>query len=320
MLDRPTRILVIRFSSIGDIVLTAPALASLKEAIEGPCELHFLTKATMRSVIEGMGDLVQHIHTIDQTTSEVMEHLRDVGIDYVVDLHNNVRSRSVKRSLKLISFTVDKQNVAKWLLVRGWRKQPIPHVVERYIHSFSGAFGAKTPDAWPPLFTETTCASAPDEPFAVIAIGATHAGKRLNGVIIDQILQQETRKVVLVGGPDDREQGEAIRARHPFVLQLAGTTTLAESAALMREAEHVYAGDTGMMHLAAALGTAVTSFWGCTRPGLGMAPWKPAEGSEVISPDETLGPRPCSKLGNRSCRHTPSCMERTASEFLVKQA
>ena len=125
MLDRPTRILVIRFSSIGDIVLTAPALASLKEAIDGPSELHFLTKASMRSVIEGMGDLVQHIHTIDQTTSEVMEHLRDVGIDYVVDLHNNVRSRSVKRSLKLISFTVDKQNVAKWLLVRGWRQHRV---------------------------------------------------------------------------------------------------------------------------------------------------------------------------------------------------
>ena len=305
MLDRPTRILVIRFSSIGDIVLTAPALASLKEAIEGPCELHFLTKATMRSVIEGMGDLVQHIHTIDQTTSEVMEHLRDVGIDYVVDLHNNVRSRSVKRSLKLISFTVDKQNVAKWLLVRGWRKQPIPHVVERYIHSFSGAFGAKTPDAWPPLFTETTCASAPDEPFAVIAIGATHAGKRLNGVIIDQILQQETRKVVLVGGPDDREQGEAIRAQHPFVLQLAGTTTLAESAALMREAEHVYAGDTGMMHLAAALGTAVTSFWGCTRPGLGMAPWKPpkVQRSSALTKPWVLVPAPNWATGHAVTRH-----------------
>ena len=315
MLDRPTRILVIRFSSIGDIVLTAPALASLKEAIEGPCELHFLTKATMRSVIEGMGDLVQHIHTIDQTTSEVLTQLRNVGFDYVVDLHNNVRSRSVKRSLGLISFTVDKQNAAKWLLVRGWRKQPIHHIVERYIEAFSGAFGAKTPDNWPSLFTESSCAQTPTEPFIVIAIGATHAGKRLNSTIIDQIVERETRQVILVGGSDDQQQGEAIQARHPQVTQLAGKTTLAESSALLRAAEHVCTGDTGMMHLAAALGTPVTSFWGRTRPGLGMAPWQPAEGSRTVSPDEILGPRPCSKLGNRSCRHTPSCMEQTAGVF-----
>ena len=123
MSSRPTRILVIRFSSIGDIVLTAPAIASLRAAIHGPCEVHFLTKSNMRSVAEGLGPLVDHIHTIDSSTAEVTQILKSTGIDYIVDLHSNVRSRSIKKALGCIAFTLKKENLAKWLLVRGWRKE-----------------------------------------------------------------------------------------------------------------------------------------------------------------------------------------------------
>ena len=110
MATRPTRILVIRFSSIGDIVLTAPAVASLRQAIHGPCEIHYVTKTNMAPVVEGFGALVDGVHTIEESTGEVQEALKGLNFDYVVDLHNNVRSRSIKRTLGLISFTVDKQN------------------------------------------------------------------------------------------------------------------------------------------------------------------------------------------------------------------
>ena len=114
------------------------------------------------------------------------------------------------------------------------------------------------------------------------------------------------------------ERAKALEGRK--VISLVGSTTLAESAGVLRGARHVYAGDTGMMHLAAAMGTPVTSFWGCTRPSLGMAPWNPAQGSATIVPDAQLGGRPCSKLGNR-CRHANGCMattEQVYSDGLVK--
>lgn len=308
----PTRILVIRFSSIGDVLLTAPALASLREAIHGPCEVHYLTKSSMRPVVEGMGALVDAIHTIETATAEVLDDLRAVGFDYVIDLHNNVRSRSVKRSLNLISFTVDKQNIAKWLLVRGWRKDPIPHIVDRYIESFAGAFGAVVPDAWPVLFEHAAAPNDLPDTYHALAVGATHNGKQLTASLMLAIAERCPAPLVLIGGPEDVERAESLV--HPNVVSFVGRTSIAESAAILRGAQRVYAGDTGMMHLAAALGVPVTSFWGCTRPSLGMAPWKAVNGSQIASPEAKLGTRPCSKLGNR-CRHTPTCMVTTEQLF-----
>ena len=310
MTARPTRILVIRFSSIGDIVLTAPAVASLRQAIHGPCEIHYLTKANMAPVVEGFGALVDHVHTIEESTAEVQEALKDLNFDYVVDLHNNVRSRSIKRTLGLISFTVDKQNWAKWLLVRGWRRTPVTSIVERYVEAFAGAFGAVVPEAWPALFERASTPAELPATYAVLAIGATHSGKQMTPSLMQTIVNGSDVPVVLIGGSGDVERAKA----------LVGETTLAESAAVLRSARHVYAGDTGMMHLAAAVGTPVTSFWGCTRPSLGMAPWNPARGSAIIVPDAQLGSRPCSKLGNR-CRHANGCMavtEQVYSEGSVK--
>ena len=210
MSERPTRILVIRFSSIGDIVLTAPAVASLRAAVHGPSEIHYLTKAGMEEVVAGFGDLVDRIHTIEQSTAEVQNTLLELSLDYVVDLHNNVRSRAVKRALGLISFTVDKQNWAKWLLVRGWRTQPVSHIRERYIESFAGAFGATIPDAWPPLFAEAEAPSNVPDRYEVLALGATHAGKQLTTALIQSIIAQAAHPVVLIGGKADVERGEAV--------------------------------------------------------------------------------------------------------------
>lgn len=318
MAARPTRILVIRFSSIGDIVLTAPAVSSLRQAIHGPSEIHFLTKANMAPVVEGFGALVDRVHTIEESTAEVQEALKGLNFDYVIDLHNNVRSRSIKRTLGLISFTVDKQNWAKWLLVRGWRRTPVASIVDRYVEAFAGAFGAVVPEAWPALFEEGSAPAGLPTAYAVLAIGAAHPGKQLSSSLMQTIVNRSDVPVVLIGGSGDVERAKALEASQ--VISLVGATTLAESADVLRGAHHVYAGDTGMMHLAAAVGTPVTSFWGCTRPSLGMAPWNPAQGSAIIVPDAQLGDRPCSKLGNR-CRHSEGCMaatEQVYSEGLVK--
>lgn len=316
MSERPTRILVIRFSSIGDIVLTAPAVVSLRAAVHGPIEIHYLTKVGMEEVVQGLGDLVDCIHTIEQSTAEVQNTLLELNFDYVVDLHNNVRSRAVKRALGLISFTVDKQNWAKWLLVRGWRTQLVSHIVERYIESFAGAFGATIPNGWPTLFADAKTPSNVPAHYEVLALGATHAGKQLSKALIQSIIAEAAHPVLLIGGKADVERGEAVST--PKTVSLVGQTSIAESAAIIRNAQRVYAGDTGMMHLAAAMGVPVTSFWGCTRPNLGMGPWQSAAGSLTVVPDEHLGSRPCSKLGNR-CRHTSTCMETTARVYQATQ-
>ena len=308
MSSRPTRILVIRFSSIGDILLTAPAIVSLRAAIHGPCEIHFLTKSKMRGVAEGFGALIDCIHTIDSSTAEVTEELKSLGIDYIIDLHSNVRSRAIKRALGCVAFTLDKQNLSKWFLIRGWLKLPIAHIVERYIDSFQEAFGAAIPSAWPEMFAAATLPAnfeARDGSWEVIAVGAAHVGKQLPIELMRSLIRRATangRRTVLIGGQTDTEIGEALNeGSNNAVVNLVGKTSIAESAALLRGAERTYAGDTGMMHMSAAVGTPVTSIWGCTRPSSGMAPWSPASGSRALLPSGRDSLRPCSKLGNR-CR------------------
>jgi heptosyltransferase-2 len=320
------RFLVLRFSAIGDLILTAPALAALRSACHGPCEIHLLTRAPQRPVAEGFGPLVDRIHTFDRSTVEALPDLRAVGFDYVIDLQSNFRSRRVSRALGLLTFRVDKMNWAKWKLTAGLRTAPIPHIVERYTATCA-PFGAtlppltssldpqpsSLPPSWPPLFPTLPATLPPNpqpqpqpqpqsQPFA-LCLGATHPGKRIPPATLRAVaegLVAAGHGVVLLGGEAERDLGLAV-AQGLEVDNRAGETTLAESAAVLRESRAAVVADTGMMHLAAAVGTRTVAVWGCTRPSLGMAAWRPAPGSVDLLP-EGRSPRPCSKLGNR-CRY-----------------
>jgi len=313
---RKTRVLFIRFSSIGDILLTAPAVVAMRKALDGPFEIHFLTKSSMRPVLAGFRELVDVVHTIDKSTQEVLPSLRAVAFDHIIDLHNNLRSRRVKRSLDGISFTVDKQNLAKWLLVRGWRTKPIPHIVDRYFEAFSSAFGAELPSQWPKLFHGSALpeglawrlddGARQSVPARVaLALGATHDGKKIPAESFRQILQAllpHNITMILLGGANEKSLGHNLATLDDErILNLAGRTTISESAAILRESIVAVAGDTGMMHLAAAVGTPVIALWGCTRPSLGMSVWRPPNGSADLIPVDRNGAKPCSKLGNQ-CR------------------
>jgi ADP-heptose:LPS heptosyltransferase len=286
-----TRVLFIRFSSIGDLILTAPAVAAFRNAVHGDVEVHFLTKSAFQPVVDGFGDLIDEIHTVDRSGAEALPTLQGLGFSHVIDLQGNVRSRSVTRGLGLTStFRVDKRNAAKWALVNGWRSEPISPIVDRYIASFSGAFaGTEVPAFWPALFTDAQLPPGFDgkQPWSVIALGAAHAGKAM---------ELEMWRIVLIGG-----ESETARALDLDAESWVGSTSIAQSAAILRGAQAVIAGDTGMMHLAAALGCRVVTVWGCTRPSLGMGAWRAATGSVDVLPEGRGEQRPCSKLGDR-CR------------------
>ncbi|MGB1033091.1 MAG: glycosyltransferase family 9 protein, partial [Flavobacteriales bacterium] len=133
-MNQTVRFLVIRFSSIGDIVLCSPVLRALEEQIDGEVEIHFLTKKSMVGILEN-NPRIHKIHSIEKATGEVLEELESISFDYIVDLHRNVRSSMVKRKLKMVDFTFKKRNWEKWLLVNlGINKlPPEEHIVDRYM-------------------------------------------------------------------------------------------------------------------------------------------------------------------------------------------
>lgn len=303
-MENVTRILVIRFSSIGDIVLTTPVIRALKTQLEGNVELHFLTKTKFAHLLEGNPN-IDRIHTIEKTVQEILPDLEKIGFDYIIDLHRNIRSAVVKRRLKSLSFTMRKYNFRKWLWVNfGFNTMPNVHIVDRYMETLKG-FGVKDDgrglDYYIPEGKGLSLEKIPkgfDKNYIAFAIGGMHEGKKMSKEKIAEVVKLTTHPVILLGGKEDQSDGDFIvDSVGSQIFNASGKWTLHESADCIRNAHLVMSGDTGMMHIASAFGKNIISLWGCTVPSFGMYPYRPGSGSLILEPKGRTK-RPCSKLGN----------------------
>lgn len=305
------KILVIRFSSIGDIVLTTPVLRCLKKQLSA--EIHFLTKQAFRNILDNNPN-VDKVFSIQKKPAEVIGALRAEQYDYIIDLHHNLRSLQVKRSLHTKSFAFDKLNFKKWLLVN-WKINRLPdiHIVDRYLHTVAplGIHNDKQGlDYFIPENDEINLSSFfaqfPSVRFhsqyIAFVIGAAHATKRLPDDMIASICHKIKIPVVLLGGPDDATRGELIATAGPHVINTCGQLNLNQSASLVRQAHKVITHDTGLMHIAAAFHKDIISVWGNTVPEFGMYPYYPEgiEGNTTVEV-KNLSCRPCSKIGYDHC-------------------
>ncbi len=302
------KFLVVRFSSIGDIVLTSPVVRCLKEQVEG-AEVHFLTKKPFLGLLESNPHIDQ-VHSINSSVFEISDELKNVGFDYIIDLHNNLRSRQLKTMLKIMSFDFPKHNWEKWLLVNfKVNRMPKRHIVECYFDSVQ-AFQVKNDGKGLDYFIPESEELNPREEWGIsnyvaYGIGGNHIGKILPEEKIIAtlgLLVSKGKSVILLGGPEDQARGERIRA--PFgdeVINACGSLSLHGSASVVRQAEAVIAHDTAIMHIASAFQKTVISIWGCTVPEFGMSPYLPGFDSKMIQV-EGLRSRPCSKLGKGLCK------------------
>ncbi len=295
--------LVIRFSSIGDIVLTTPVIRRLKEQTGG--QVHVLTKRSFAKMLES-NPYVDKVITIDSKVSEAYAELDKTDYDEVIDLHNNLRSASVKSYVKAPSHSFPKLNIQKFILVN-FKINNLPdiHIVDRYMEAVKhlGVHDdGKGLDYFIPSNVHVDIAGvfseAYAEGFVAFVIGGQHDGKMCSREKIAEICSEINDPVILLGGPEDAEKGRWI-AQHAKgeVANAAGNYSLDESAFLLKESNAVITHDTGLMHIASALGKRVLSLWGGTVPELGMYPYRPGEGSEILEVKHPM--RPSSKLGSR---------------------
>ncbi|UTW64136.1 glycosyltransferase family 9 protein [bacterium SCSIO 12741] len=303
------KILIIRFSSIGDIVLTTPVIRAAKKQIEN-AEVHLLTKKAFLPVVEA-NPYLDKIHVINSKVSEVMPDLKKENFDFVADLHNNLRSSRVKRGLRVESASFPKLNWEKWLLVN-FKKNRMPdlHIVERYIYTLA-RFGVTADgeglDYFIPDEEKVDLKKAlPDsfqKGYLAWVIGGSYYTKMMPVDKVLSIARKIKQPIVLLGGPEDRENGKEIRMRMgDQVYNACGEFSINASASLVEQASAVITNDTGLMHVAAAFNRPVLSVWGNTTPDLGMYPYMPGkEGLSKIMQIEDLSCRPCSKLGHKKC-------------------
>jgi len=298
------KLLILRFSSIGDIVLTTPVVRCLKKQLGA--EVHFLTKSSFTGILEPNPYIDKVFSFQKEISPKLVAQLKNEGYDEVIDLHHNLRSLRLKRSLGIPSHSFDKLNWEKWLLVNfKIDRMPKTHIVDRYLATIRhlGVFndGAGL-DYFIPETESLAQIELPAEPFTAFAIGATHATKRLPEEKILEICQRSTLPVVLLGGKTEQEAGERIAQAFPHVHNLCGRLSLHQSAAVLRACSKVITHDTGLMHIAAALRKPILSVWGSTVPKLGMWPLYPT-GMDLNTSIEVAGLkcRPCSKIGFDRC-------------------
>lgn len=321
------KILVIRFSSIGDIVLTTPVLRALKEQLPD-VELHYLTKNKFASLLFN-NPRVDRLITIEKSIDEVLPELKKEQYDLVVDLHKNVRTLALKSKLKRPSKSFEKLNFQKWLLVNTKKnRMPNVHIVQRYMDTVQ-SLGIKQ-DGEPCEFyisseneinvPENLSLSTTD--FMGVAIGAQFATKCLPTEKLVEILSQINGPIVLLGGPEDELKGNDIVAQltNKEIMNTCGKFNLQQSASIVRQAKVLLTHDTGLMHIATCFKVPVVSVWGNTVPELGMYPYYP-NNPELFSIHEVknLSCRPCSKIGYQACpkKHF-KCMMDQDLEGIVK--
>ena len=296
------KILIVRFSSIGDIVLTSPVVRVLKEQLG--CEIHFLTKKAFKSCL-AFNPHIDKLWLMEKSLSECLPKLKKESYDEVIDLHNSQRSRILLRKLSIPSHSFNKLNVRKWWYVQTKRNVlPEVHIVDLYLDCCKhlGVINdQKGLDYFLSNESQSVRSTIPDthqDKFFAAVIGGQHPGKVMPADKWSDVLSQVDYPVVLLGGPEDKDAGEQIAAKvGKRVFNACGAYSLNDSAALVRASDFVVSHDTGLMHIAAAFRKNIISLWGATVPEFGMYPYLAGEHSVCIQP---IGYRdmPYSKLGN----------------------
>lgn len=300
------KFLVLRFSSIGDIILTTPVLRGLKQQLPG-AEVHFVTKKEYAWVLEANPYIDRH-WVLGNSLTALTELLREEHFDAVIDLHNNLRTRGI--TARLGGVPVHRFNKLNWrkLLYTSLKINTMPsvHIVDRYLETVAD-FGVKDDGGGLDYFIPEKDRLPGDflprpyrGDFMAFAIGGQHCTKKLPPERMIELCRRVQLPLVLLGGPEDAPVAEAVVAALPGrkVMNLCGQVNFHQSAWLVRQAARVLTHDTGLMHAAAAFRRPIVSIWGNTVPEFGMYPYRtPYEAWQVGG----LPCRPCSKIGYDRC-------------------
>lgn len=317
------KILVIRFSSIGDIVLTSPVVRALK--LQANAEVHYLTKTPFVTVLEN-NPYIDKIHTISSVFEKTLEILKKEKFDYIIDLHHNLRSLRFKKALGVPSFSFPKLNVEKWLMVNlKWNRLPKTHIVDRYFETCK-SLGIHNDNKGLDYFIgkeeEVDLNTLPEiyrKGYIALVIGAQHSTKRLPLHQLQKFCRQSTLPIIVMGGKDDAANAWHLEQIAPDrIYNACGKYSLNGSASLVKQAKVVVSNDTGLMHIAAAFKKKTLAVWGNTIPEFGMYPYQ----TEYVNFEvKGLSCRPCSKIGHINCpkKHF-KCMEKQDIPLLVKMA
>lgn len=294
-----SRILVIRLSSFGDVLLTTPLLRELK-ARDASYQIDFLVRKPFHQMVEE-NPAINSLVFYDKNDQSHKRDLKKNAYDLVIDLQNNRRSNRLKSSITHDKWTsYNKERIARFFYMKFGGKgfnNPIKSVQARYAESVGITLSSERPHF---AIAKTGLDELPniEGKFLCIAPGAAHATKQwpvLN--FISLLKEMPDTQIVLLGGAAEAATAAEIEAEISCI-NLVGKTSFNQTAELLRRAEGLVCNDSSIMHLAYALSCKTLVFFGSTTRQFGFAP----NASDVrIMENAELSCRPCTHIGRASC-------------------
>jgi lipopolysaccharide heptosyltransferase II len=309
----PLRILAIRFSSIGDVLLTTPLIRAVRARYPA-AHLASLTKLAFAPLLSDNPRLDEAITLApDQSLTSLARDLRARRFTHIMDLHGSLRTRMLRFLVPGKWSGYRKHRIAREILIR-YKKNVYPReipVPERYFDAATTL--AVKPDGGPPEFflhpqaqvdvaTWLLASDLPsDRGLVAVAPGAAHNTKRWPGEYWRDLVQRLTsdgQTIVVVGGPEDLEIGNAVaEAGGTRAVNVAGKFGLQGTGALLARCGLVVSGDTGVMHMATGVNTPLVALFGPTVRAFGFFPYSP----RAVILERDLDCRPCTAWGTERC-------------------
>ncbi len=308
-----TRVLVIRFSSMGDIILTAPVINALRQTYPD-ITIDYLVHEQFQTLVSHFDPPPQRVIPFPATVKAAQlpayaRKLAQGDYDLVLDLHDSIRSKLLRRFFPGAQLRVyRKPRLRRWLLFNLWinRFGPDFSVVSEYLR-YAG-LDLPAPERRPRMSlgaddtTEVLRRYGLEPGYLACVPGAAWPQKSWLKEryieLLDQRLASHPGRVVLLGGPRDTICDEiADSLAGARITNLKGQTGLADALSLLSRSRGVVGSDTGLVHAAEALGVPVVMILGPTSRETGAHTHDPASQVHEVS----LWCRPCSQNGRRAC-------------------
>jgi ADP-heptose:LPS heptosyltransferase len=334
------RLLIIRTSAMGDVALTTPVLKGMRQQYPD-VELVLLTRSSFKpffSSVAGLELFFPDLKERHKGLPGLIRLFKDINrqseIDYVIDLHDVLRSKILRFFFRLTGVPVaviDKGRRDKKSVIKGREKIRLKHSVERYSDVFARAGFPVTMPEGPWIYPSSEAllkAGKMTDMHAEINIGvAPYAKHKLKMWpedsmvrLLGLIAENHKSRFWLFGGKEESERIAAFQAKIPGSVNLVGTVSLDEELALMSKLDLMIAMDSSNMHMAALVGTKVISIWGGTDPLSGFGAWMQPDDYSLSIPVGDLTCRPCTTYGKGDCRRGDlACMNWLTPEMVFKK-
>lgn len=313
------KILVIRLSSLGDILLTTPAIRALKQKYPA-AQIDFVIKNQYKDALFYNPNISNLIIYEKDKVEQLKYEVRSTKYDLVIDLQNNFRSRKLINGLKAKVRRFKKPSIKKFLLV--WFKinllKDLKTIPQRYADTAEVRIDGERLE----LFLPQNSANQLENGIKYIGFcpGSKHFTKRWLPEYFIRLGNELVKcefKIVLFGGKSDRELCNEISQQIFGSINLQNEDQLLLTAAEMKKCKLIITNDSGLMHTASASGVPLISIFGSTVREFGFIP----TGSQnLILENNSLSCRPCSHIGKSSCpkKHF-KCMKEITPEFVLNQ-